>query len=115
MNGIWVDGGWMNNMPYNAFDQMPPVDYPKTLGIRLGVDNTTTIPPDFNGFIARFLDSAMKADETRISETYDNNKFYCIELNVDPLNTFTFQPSSQIFTQVNQNTYRQVMSYFQQA
>ena len=108
MEGTWVDGGVWNNVPFKTFEQEPG-ENPKTLALRLGLEERTSIQ-DFGDFVIRWLNfAAFGSGETQISEP---NAFQTIKLDTTGLSLTNFSPPVPAKTQAIANAYRKTHEYF---
>jgi predicted acylesterase/phospholipase RssA len=115
LNGVWVDGGYLNNSPLNIFDSS------KTIGLRLEQgDEKRTVINTMLDFLSVYPINigVMGVGESHISQTMSRLKGYnTIILNtklVDgrQIGLFDFKPPDDVYNAVNINTYNAVKKYF---
>jgi NTE family protein len=112
VEGLWIDGGYLNNLPLQVFD-LETGDNPKTLGLRLDLD-----PPQ------RHIDSLGKflsvwplqigfggPGEAYIAEAL-RNKGQTIELSTEGLSLLNFAPDTKVVTGVLERGFEKVLRYF---
>jgi NTE family protein len=113
LRGTWVDGGYMNNCPIDAFDQRVG-GFGRTLGLRLRGDERSDVE-DGTDLLTNYAKiGGFGAGESHISRTTAVlNR--CIELEVSEsdMGLIDFRTkSADIFRQVNERTYGNVIDYF---
>ena len=92
VNGVWVDGGYLNNIPLHVFDHEEGAN-PKTLGLRLGISDDQ--PKPINN-ISDFLNTWGMFGVWGAGEAHINganlNIPQTILLDTDGLQTLDFKP-----------------------
>ena len=120
LNGIWIDGGYLNNSPLNIFES------DKTIGLRLeqGGEQRTVINNLFKFLSVWPLQMGVfGVGESNISQTISDLKGYnSIILDTKladapdgkarGIGLFNFRPPDDIYDEVNKNTYDTVKNYF---
>lgn len=120
LNGVWVDGGYMNNSPVNIFDS------DQTIGLRLQQgDEKHIVIKDLFDFLKAwpFRMGAMGVGESHLSESITAIKKYnLIKLDTKIKNSadkkeneiglFDFKPPTKLLNTINEQTYQAVMDYF---
>ncbi|MFT3924519.1 MAG: patatin-like phospholipase family protein [Myxococcales bacterium] len=111
LEGVWVDGGLLNNLPLRVFDNEPG-DNPKTLGLRLGLEERTRIDtlgdllsvwPVSLGFLG--------SGESQTSFTLDNYDASVL-LDPSPLGLLDFSASDSVLADVHRSAFNATLSYF---
>lgn len=106
LEGLWVDGGYYNNLPMNVFK-----DLDHTLGIRLGLDRPNKID-SFLSYITTYLSlSLFGAGESRLSDSYFP-KDQLITLNPYGLGLLDFEPKAKDLEFAINKARESVLNYF---
>ncbi len=115
LDGVWIDGGYLNNSPINIFNSN------ETIGIRLeqGGEHRNEIN-EFTKFLAAYPlgTGLMGTGEAHISETMAKIKEYnTIVLDTKlkdgrQIGLFDFKPEKTLFDEVNKNAYQVIKAYF---
>lgn len=125
LNGVWIDGGYLNNSPMDIFDSN------KTLGLRLErfsgpfKDERKDIKSLFDFLtVWPIISGVYGSGESHISETMTKLKNFNYVILNTRLPDYTpenkreiglFDFKSPIFNEVNVNTYQAVLDYFNPA
>jgi NTE family protein len=105
MNGIWVDGGILNNLPLRALRGSTSKN---TLGLRLEMEKRKKISSFWDFFSVWPMGMAFGAGESLISQTWENY-YQNIVLDTEGLSLLSFKVDSGIFDQVNKKSKEAVM------
>src|SRR5262249_16271706 len=94
IEGVYVDGGLLNNIPLHFFDTQPG-DNPKTLGLRLKLEERNSIN-SFGNFIVEWpcrlgVFGSGEAQLSVTAEPFDN----CVILDTRPLDLLDFEPDKE--------------------
>lgn len=111
VDSVWVDGGLFNNIPIQAFDSESG-ENPKTLGLRLGVDEPLKIKTltDFFPLQWPLLNGLTGTGESQISKS--TNESHAITLDTTGLDLFNFKPDDKIRDVAIAKAYKCTMEYF---
>jgi predicted acylesterase/phospholipase RssA len=111
VNGVWMDGGYLNNMPLRAFDEHGGIG--RTLGLRLDVDpkpekietlwDFLKVWPLAFGFLG--------AGEAHIGPGTSSD-LETIVLKTDGLDLLVFSPPPDVVERVTKSSHASVMEYF---
>ena len=108
LEGVWVDGGVLDNLPRGALG--PPE---QTLGLRLGGEYEGLIRIDtFEQYLMSIVRLAVASGEARLSESRSGGLRANIALNPQPLGLLDFKVTSEVLKQVSERSYNSVFSHF---
>jgi predicted acylesterase/phospholipase RssA len=110
LEGVWVDGGVLNNLPLHVFDKEEG-DNPKTLGLRLGKEERTEIKSLEDLLTVWPLSLGASSGESQISFTLDNVDASII-LDPTPLGLLDFAAAEGILENVQKAAFRSTVAYF---
>jgi predicted acylesterase/phospholipase RssA len=111
LEGVWVDGGYLNNLPLHVFDHEPNA-LRHTLGLRLGLD----VPPrieHFGHFLSRWPVGFgfLGAGEAHVGPGTRNDS-QVIVLDVEGLDLLTFTYPEEKIDDISGRNYKRVLEYF---
>lgn len=115
LNGVWIDGGYLNNSPLNIFEAA------KTIGLRIeqGGEPRVKINDIFEYLLKwPLLLGVFGTGEAHISQTMSKLKGYntiIIDTQLkdgSEIGLFDFKPDKGLFEEVNKFTYQAVIKYF---
>jgi len=112
MEGVWVDGGLLNNLPFREFDDRDGNDpkNPTTLAIRLDVEPATKPPLLMSDFVkAYLLLGLLGPGEAFITASH---AFQTIVLDTKGLSLLNFAPDEKLVERVNSASKATTLNYF---
>lgn len=92
VNGVWIDGGYLNNIPLHVFDLEEGAN-PKTLGLRLEIENLPEHIESIAGFLLKWpiQFGFFGAGEAHVTESHRNLSSTII-LDTTGLDLLNFSP-----------------------
>lgn len=110
-NGVWVDGGYLNNLPLRAFDQHGGIG--KTLGLRLEVEEAPETINSLWGFLKVYplKFGFLGAGEAHIGPGTATDTETII-LDTEGLDLLVFSPPQSVVESVTASSRKSVLDYF---
>jgi predicted acylesterase/phospholipase RssA len=115
VNGVWVDGGYLNNIPLQVFD-LEEGPNPKTFGIRLEVESQPPEVANVFDFICKwpFYYGFFGAGEAQVTEAAQNLQNAMV-LATEGLSLFRFDPDPKDRDEAIDRALNATWSYFRQS
>jgi len=112
VDGLWIDGGYLNNLPLHAFD-LEAGPNPKTLGLRLDLDPPPTTIDSLSKLLSVWpLKFGLGGPgEAYIAEAL-RNKGQTIELSTEGLSLLDFAPDPKVVAPILKQGFEKVLQYF---
>jgi NTE family protein len=111
VNGVWIDGGYLNNLPLHVFDSDGGVRH--ILGVRLELEPSTQPVEQHGHFVGRYplAFGFLGAGEAHVGPGTRNDS-QTVVLDTTDLHLLQFSYPPSIIDAVSDRTRKQILEYF---
>lgn len=108
--GVWVDGGYLNNLPVRVFDDEPGAN-PETVGVRLDLDPPTKVMDGLFPFLASWFQLGFfGTGESRINAS-EGVTDRTMSLDTTGLSLIEFAPPKEVIERATEAAYKVAREY----